>query len=171
MKQIFRELETLEASINEQCIREIIEIISLCSGRIICLGAGRMGYTVQSFAMRLSHLGFNSYMLGDTALPKIKKGDLTIINSSSGETQSILLFAKLAKKFGSRLICITSEQNSSIAKIADHVLNYKKIESEQMMKTVYEQFTFLLFDYIAEELRKERNISINFVENNHSILE
>lgn len=171
MKQIFRELETLEASIDEQCIREIVEIISLCNGRIICIGAGRMGYTIQSFTMRLSHLGFDSYMIGDTTLPKIKSGDLTIINSSSGETQSIFLFAKLAKKYGARLICVTSEENSSIAKIADYVLSYNKIKSQQMMKTVYEQFTFLLFDYIAEEVRKEKNISINFVENNHSILE
>jgi 6-phospho-3-hexuloisomerase len=171
VKNIFNELNALWASVDEAVLDEIVHEIIDCKGNIICLGAGRMGYGVQAFAMRLSHLGFNAFMIGDTTLPRINNGDLIIVNSSSGETPSIALLADLAKDHGGKLLCFTSGKHSTLAKMSDLVLLYEKYESAQLMKSLYEQFSFLLFDHIASKVflagRKEKS----WVENNHSVLE
>lgn len=171
MDQIFEELRVLWSSINADQLRKIVREIASCEGKIFCLGAGRMGYSIQSFAMRLSHLGFPAYMIGDTTLPRIEKGDLILINSSSGETPTIVLLTKIAKKYGGRVIVISSNEGSTLSKLADLRVIYKQIGSKQLMKTAYEQFSFLLFDKMAFDIFQISGRSLDFVENNHSILE
>ena len=171
MKKIFDELAMLWESIEKDAVADVVEVISQCERNIICLGAGRMGYAAQSFAMRLSHLGFRAFMIGDTALPRVNKGDLIIINSSSGETPSIVLLAKLAKKYGGRLICLTSDGGSTLANMSEFTLVYERHRSSQLMKSLYEQFSFLLFDHMAQEIFIASGKERAWVENNHSILE
>lgn len=171
MKTIFSELNMLWDSVHQVKLAEVVQEIVKCEGNIICLGAGRMGYAAQSFAMRLSHLGFRAFMIGDTTLPKINEGDLVFVNSSSGETPSIVLLAKLAADHGGRLICITSDADSTLAEMSELVLVYKKHQSEQLMKSLYEQFSFLLFDHISYEVFIAGGKEKTWVENNHSILE
>ena len=171
MKMIFDELNILWDSIDHAQLAAVVEEIVKCKGNIICLGAGRMGYAVQSFAMRLSHLGFKAFMIGDTTLPRVGEGDLIVVNSSSGETPSIVLLAKLARDHGGRLICFTSDARSTLAEMSEIVIVYQKYKSLQLMKSIYEQFSFLLFDYISREVFIASGIEKNWVEHNHSILE
>ena len=63
MEIIFKELKELAASLEEREIKQFINEIIKCKGSIIGIGAGRMGYALQAFVMRLSHLGYNSYMI------------------------------------------------------------------------------------------------------------
>lgn len=149
---------------------------------IVGIGAGRMGYALQAFIMRLSHLGFNSYMIGDTSIPRIGKSDVVIINSSSGKTSVNILLAEIAKEAGAKIFTVTTDKNSPLAKLANTTLIYSddEFKSVQPMKTAYEQFTFSLFDQIILDILtkygtvKNHNeytlngISIN---ENHSILE
>ena len=171
MQTIFSELNKLWDSVDQDQLAGIVQEIIDCKGNIICLGAGRMGYAVQAFAMRLSHLGFNAFMIGDTTLPRINNGDLIIVNSSSGETPSIALLAELAKDHGGKLLCFTSGKHSTLANMSDLVLLYEKYESKQLMKSLYEQFSFLLFDYIASKVFLANSKEKSWVENNHSVLE
>lgn len=138
---------------------------------IIGIGAGRMGYSLRAFMMRLSHIGFTTYFIGDTALPRIKENDIVIINSSSGETPTNILYAEQAKAAKSCIIAFTCNENSSIAKLSTYVVPIPKIKSEQLMKSVYEQYTFLLFDYIAQQFVHDYRLDIKRIEQNHSILE
>lgn len=135
------------------------------------LGAGRMGYSLQAFIMRLSHMNIQSYMIGDTTLPRIKKGDLVFINSSSGETKSIVLLAQIAKQHGAVLVAITTNHKSTIAAMSDITLQVNGIRSEQPMKTIYEQSSYLLLDCLAAYLIGYLKIDLNFMSQNHSILE
>lgn len=171
MKKIFEELENLSNSLNYDDLQKVINLISKNKKNIFCLGAGRMGYSIQAFSMRLSHLGFNSYMLGDSNLPKINQGDLVLINSSSGETKSIVLLSKIAKHYGAKLICFSYNEASEIASMSDHKIIYSQIKSFQLMKSIYEQFSFLLFDYISLEIAKKIDRSTEWIESNHSVLE
>lgn len=171
MKVIFNELNELWSSIDSESLELFSNAIAKSKKNIICLGAGRMGYAVQSFAMRLSHLGFNTYMIGDTGLPRIGDDDIVIINSSSGETQSVVLLAQLAKKHGARLFVITSNEKSTLANLSDISLFYKPITSSQLMKSAYEQFTFILFDHLSSKIFAKTGKDKTWVENNHSVLE
>jgi 6-phospho-3-hexuloisomerase len=171
VKKIFEELEYLFNSLNYKDLDKVIDLISKNKGNIFCLGAGRMGYSIQAFSMRLSHLGFNSYMLGDSNLPKITPGDLVLINSSSGETKSIVLLSEIAKNNGAKLVCFSYNEASKIASMSDHKIIYSHVKSFQLMKTIYEQFSFLLFDHISMEIANKIDKSIEWIESNHSILE
>jgi len=172
MKEIFKELNILNENLSEKQISNVVELLLNSQDQLIVgLGAGRMGYSLQAFIMRLSHIGFNAYMIGDTTLPRIDSNSIILINTSSGETPSILLLAKQAKEAGSTLVCFTTEKKSSIGKISDYVIEVKKIDSSQLMKTIYEQFSFLLFDYLSNKIFTEGNFNKTKVERNHSILE
>ena len=160
-------------SINDGEINRLIKTFCDLSktNRVIGLGAGRMGYSLRSFIMRLSHIGFHAYMIGDTSLPRVAQNDLVLINSSSGNTPSIALYAKQAKEAGAQIILLTASIDSSIEKISNQVIRYKVTNDMQLMKTVHEQFSMLLFDHIAHRIVEDAKIDISFIEHNHSILE
>ena len=171
MEKILDEMRILNESLSSGARDKIADEILSCSGKIIGLGAGRMGYSLQAFIMRLSHLGYDAYMIGDTTTPRIGEGDLVIVNSSSGETKSIILLANLAVQHGATILGITSGKQSSLATMARTCIFYDEIKSEQLMKTAYEQFSYLLLDSCASILATNGNLSIPEIEKNHSILE
>lgn len=160
-------------SIDEASLQHLVDIIRHHphNKTIVGLGAGRMGYSLQAFIMRLSHIGYNAYMIGDTTLPRVRQGDLVLINSSSGQTPSIALFAKQAKDHGAYVVLITATHESSIEKLSDFTVHYSASSDSQLMKSTNEQFSFLFFDYIAHRLVIEQQLDVKKIEMNHSILE
>ncbi|MFZ8789063.1 MAG: 6-phospho-3-hexuloisomerase [Acidilobaceae archaeon] len=90
--------------------------------KILVMGAGRSGLVGRAFAMRLLHLGFHSYVLGDTIVPSISKGDVAIAISGSGRTQLILTAAEAAKKVGATVVAVTSYPDSPLGMLADLVI-------------------------------------------------
>ena len=98
MKLILDEINMMLDSLVENEVENYIglltEKLSSSSGDIIGLAAGRMGYSLRAFIMRLNHMGFNASMIGDTNVPRVRQNSILFINSSSGETPSILLFAE-----------------------------------------------------------------------------
>lgn len=172
MKKILHELSNCEEKLNYNEIENLIEyLVDFDPRQIIGIGAGRMGFALQAFIMRLGHMGFAASMIGDTNVPRCNDKTLVFVNSSSGETPSIMLFAEQAKTVGSRLIVTTSNPNSSIGQLADQIVTLPKVESFQMMKTSFEQFSMLLYDYIALEIADRLNLDQDQISNNHSILE
>ena len=112
MKLILDEIDMMHDSLVKNDVESYIELLteklSSSSGDIIGLAAGRMGYALRAFIMRLNHMGFNASMIGDTNVPRVKQDSILFINSSSGETPSILLFAEQAKNEKGEMF-ITSE--------------------------------------------------------------
>ncbi|MGR9088305.1 MAG: SIS domain-containing protein, partial [Gammaproteobacteria bacterium] len=64
--------------------------------RIFVSGAGRSRLVGNFFAMRLVHAGYDVSVVGEIVTPSIKKGDLLIIISGSGETEQLIAFTKSA---------------------------------------------------------------------------
>jgi 6-phospho-3-hexuloisomerase len=90
--------------------------------RIFVMGAGRSGLVAKAFAMRLMHLGFQSYVVGETITPALNAGDLVIVFSGSGKTNTIADIAETAKGIGGRIALITSSADSRIGKMADSIV-------------------------------------------------
>jgi len=63
--------------------------------------------------MKLAHLGFSSYVIGDVTTPSLKEGDLLIAISQSGKTSTILTLVKKAKKLGGSLLGDEEHKNTS----------------------------------------------------------
>ncbi len=90
--------------------------------RILLMGAGRSGLVAKAFAMRLMHLGFYAYVLGETIVPSVRHNDLVIAISGSGMTKLVLTAAEVAKATGAKIVAITSYPESPLAKMADVVV-------------------------------------------------
>ena len=90
--------------------------------KVLVMGAGRSGLVGKAFAMRLMHLGFNVYVLGETTTPSIGEGDLVVAISGSGRTRLIVTAAEAAKKVNAKIAAITSYPDSPLGQIADVVV-------------------------------------------------
>ena len=62
----------------------------LAAKKIFVAGAGRSGMAARAFAMRLMHMGFESYVGGETITPNLEVDDLFLVVSGSGSTGSLV---------------------------------------------------------------------------------
>ena len=167
MKYIINELTSMANLFDKTNNTDVVKLLSESKNKnIIGLGAGRMGYSLRAFIMRLGHLGYNARMIGDTCIPPVDQNCLILVNSSSGETKSILQLCQIAKEYNATLVSFTSNSSSSIARISDYNILVPKIDSEQPMKTISEQFTYLMFDCFANNLAKLLKINIENLHTN-----
>jgi len=90
--------------------------------RVLVTGAGRSGLVGKAFAMRLLHLGFPVYVLGETIVPSITKGDVVIAISGSGRTKLVVAAAEAAKTVGAIVVALTSYYDSPLGKISDLIV-------------------------------------------------
>jgi len=109
--------EALKAINDDSCETMIQEILK--AKKIYISGAGRSLLALRCFAMRLMHLGFRAYVVGDTTTPAFESGDLLIVGSGSGETFGSLNTARKAKSLGGRVVLITTRGESTLAQISD----------------------------------------------------
>jgi 6-phospho-3-hexuloisomerase len=176
MQPIIKEITQMSELIdNEQIDNYVKDITLLLSNKenvdVIGLAAGRMGYALRAFIMRLCHMGFNASMIGDTNVPRVNKTSIILINSSSGETPSIIQYAQQAKAENGKIFLTSCSAESTIGLLSNKVIEIPVINSEQLMKSPYEQFSMLLYDYIVIKLMVSLKLNPEKVSYNHSILE
>ena len=97
-------------------------------GKIITLGLGKSSFVAMKMAATLSSTGTPALFLhpadalhGDIGV--IKKNDLVIIYSNSGETDEIIKLLPLLKVLKCNIISITGNLNSTLAKYSKFSLN------------------------------------------------
>ncbi|MDD5462315.1 MAG: 3-hexulose-6-phosphate synthase [Methylococcales bacterium] len=163
-------------SATEDSYPEILTIMLDRAKRIFVSGAGRSGLVCRFFAMRLMHSGYEVYVVGEIVTPSIKKGDLLIIISGSGETEQLISFAKKAREVGAQIVLITAKSSSTIGDIADEVLQignsdqYVKVEG-MPMGTVFELSTLSFLEALVSYLIHEKGIEEEVMRTRHANLE
>ena len=115
--------------------------------------------------------GANASFIGDTNVPAVDKDSTVIINSSSGETETLEIFAKQAKEADAELLLITQNPDSTIGLLSNFILKIPLIDSKQVMKTFPEQYSFLLLDYITTLIIPKLNIDNEYLKKKHSVFE
>ena len=120
--------------------------------RWFCSGQGRSGLVAQMTAMRLMHIGFDAHAVGEASAPSIGEGDGLIIVSGSGETAVTVHFARLAKDFGARILAVTTRADSTLAELADAVVEVPATRTRQFGGTLFEQSALLLLDAMILDL-------------------
>lgn len=105
-----------------------VDLLAQCSGRVIVTGMGKTGIIGRKIASTLSSTGTPSIWLhsaeavhGD--LGQVRREDIVIVISSSGETEETTRLLPLVKKIGVKTVAITGNPRSSLAKFSDVVLN------------------------------------------------
>ncbi len=105
-----------------------IELLAKCRGKVIVTGMGKGGIIGEKISATLSSTGTPRMFLhsaeaihGD--LGRVAKDDVVLAISNSGETEEVVRFLPLIKKIGARLIALTGNTRSTLAKYSDVVLD------------------------------------------------
>ncbi len=132
------------------------------ANHIFVAGAGRSGVAIRAFANRLLHLGKSVSMVGEISSPHSHAGDLLIIGSGSGQTESLVALARKAHDAGVRIVLITMDDQSTIAQLAQVTVvlpgvspklrTATAITSVQPMGSAFEQISLLTYDAMILEL-------------------
>jgi 6-phospho 3-hexuloisomerase len=125
MLEIAKEIKKNSEIIDIKQISELIDLILKIhkkSNLIFIYGAGRSGFIGRCFAQRLMHLGIRSCFISDAITYRYTNDDLLILISGSGETISPVAIAQNAKKIGGKIVLITGNIESRIAKMSDLVI-------------------------------------------------
>ena len=141
-----------------------IDLLSTCRGRVIVTGMGKGGIIGQKISATLSSTGTPSLFLhsaeaihGD--LGRVTKDDVVLAISNSGETEEVIRLLPLIKKIGAKLIALTGNLKSSLAKYSDVVLDVS-VEKEAcplgLAPTSSTTATLALGDAIAVCLLKKK---------------
>ena len=128
-KKVFDiEIEALKKTrdILDETFLNILDEISKCEGKVIVTGMGKPGHIAQKIAATFSSLGTPSFYLhpaeamhGDLGM--VSKNDVVLMISYSGESNEIVELLPAIKVIGPKIIAITANPNSILAKNADIV--------------------------------------------------
>jgi len=162
MENILNELSNNAKKIDTDELSEFVAQIKK-AGHIFLAGAGRSGIVVQAFANRLLHLGFSISIIGEISSPHSQEGDLMIICSGSGETDSLKILSSSAQQNNVDIALVTMKKHSTIARQANTILTlpgitkYEETKNDhqsfsQPMGTNFEQLAFLTFDSLILNL-------------------
>ncbi len=156
------------------------KIVSEVDGaqRIFITGAGRSGLVSRFFAMRLMHSGYKVYMVGEIVTPSIQAGDLFIVISGSGGTETLLPLVRKAKSMGARVAVVSMKSKSPMAEIADLVCAIGSGNEQSFglvhgmpMGTVFELSTLVFLEAIISYIIHEKGLTEEGMRALHANLE
>ena len=120
-------IKRLSSRINKD-FEKAVNMIFACKGRVVVTGMGKAGIIGNKISATLASTGTPSLWLhsaeaihGD--LGRVRKEDLLIAISSSGETEEVVKLIPNIKKIGAKLIAMTGNMRSPLAKNSDTVLD------------------------------------------------
>lgn len=116
-------LEKVRDSLDTTFVK-ILDIIIECEGKLVITGMGKPGHIARKLAATFASLGTPSFCLhpadamhGDLGMLSDK--DVVLAISYSGESDEIVKILPNIKMIGAKLIAITGNKNSTLAKAAD----------------------------------------------------
>ncbi|WP_144554044.1 6-phospho-3-hexuloisomerase [Peribacillus simplex] len=179
LAEILKELNHSADFIADEEAEKLVDGI-LESKKVFVAGAGRSGFMAKSFAMRMMHMGIDSYVIGETVTPNFEKEDILIIGSGSGETKSLVSMAEKAKSIGGKIVTVTIFPDSTIGQLADITIklpgspkdqskgDYKTI---QPMGSLFEQTLLLFYDAVILRFMEKKGLDTNKMYGRHANLE
>lgn len=164
-RKIAEELKRTLAEVSPEASERLVDML-LDAKKILVAGAGRSGLAVKAFAMRLMHMGFDVYVVGETVTPNLGKDDVLLVASGSGETASLVVMARKAKEIGARLATVTIRAEGSVGALADVAVKVpaptpkanvgESFQSIQPMGSLFEQSLLLFLDAVILRLMEKR---------------
>ena len=110
-----------------------VRLLLDCKGRVIVTGMGKSGIICRKIAATLTSTGTPAFFLhpaeaihGDLGV--LQADDVIVALSYSGETDELLRLLETIKRLGARLIAITGDCRSTLARAADVALDCRVSE-------------------------------------------
>jgi arabinose-5-phosphate isomerase len=112
---------------------QAVQLILECSASVLTCGIGKAGHVARKLSASFSSTGTPSHYLnpaeavhGDVG--SVRRGDLVVVLSYSGESDEILRLLSVLKKLGNKVIAVTSSATNSLGRFSDVALELGKIE-------------------------------------------
>ena len=144
-----------------------VDLLAENKSRIIVTGMGKSGLIGRKIAATLASCGTPALFIhpaeaGHGDLGMILATDVVLVISYSGETKEIIGLLEFIKRIGVKLILITGNRRSRIAKYSDIVLDAKverEAGPEDMVPTASSTAALALGDALAIALMKKKGFS------------
>lgn len=108
----------------DESFSQAVELVFRCQGKVVLMGMGKSGLVGRKIASTFASTGTPAFFLhpaegvnGDLGM--MARGDVVIAISKSGETREILEVLPLIKRYGNRIVALTANQGSTLARAAD----------------------------------------------------
>jgi arabinose-5-phosphate isomerase len=118
----------------DDSIHLAVQAVLACTGRVVVMGMGKSGHVGRKIAATLASTGTPSMFVhpaeashGDLGM--VTAQDLVLALSNSGESDELAVILPVIKRIGVRLIAITGNAQSTLARHADWVLD-SRVEQE-----------------------------------------
>lgn len=179
VQQIFGEIRSVLDAVNSSEVNACVDML-LQAEKVYVAGGGRSGLMARGFAMRLMHLGFTTYVVGETTTPAINNRDVLLVCSGSGETQVTVLVSRVARSNGAQVIAVTANPDSPLAAEADTLIvlaaPHKRAlddgkPSIQYAGSLFEQSLLILLDAMALDIGLRLGSRAEELERRHANLE
>lgn len=142
-----------------------IEVILAMRGRVVVVGMGKSGIIGRKIAATLASTGTPALFVhpgeafhGDLGM--IKDSDIALLLSYSGETEEVIRILPYLQSQANKIIAITGNKDSTLAQIADVVLDIsieKEACNNNLAPTTSTTCALVMGDALAVVLSAERN--------------
>jgi len=159
-------VRSLLGAINESFERACHLILS-STGNVLTTGIGKAGHIARKISATFSSTGTPSHFLSATDavhgdLGAVRRGDVLLVFSASGESDEILRLLSIVKKLDHPVIAVTSSATSSLGRFADAAIVMGRIEEACPLGLAPSASTtamLALGDALALSVMKLRNFS------------
>jgi len=158
-------LTTLSQQLDAGQYAVALKMMLECKGHVILSGMGKSGHVGRKMSATMASTGTPSFFIhpaeafhGDLGM--ITPYDLLILISASGETDEILKLIPSLKNFGNRIVAITNNGQSTLAKHADAVLELHMASEacpNNLAPTTSTTLTMAIGDALAIALMEKRH--------------
>lgn len=140
--------------------------------RTFLTGAGRSGLVARSFGMRLLHAGLPAFIPGETITPAAGEGDLLVAISCTGRTGITEYITGRARQFGAKVVVITADPDSPLARGADKVLGIPVVAEDIVLRAaIFEHAASLCLDSVFNVLADTLKLDLETYRQRHANLE
>lgn len=162
------ELRSLVNAIDETQLDAAARVLAQAP-RIFFTGAGRSGLSARATAMRLMHIGKQSYVVGETATPAVEHGDVLVVVTSSGRG-CVLEHATLARTVGASVVVFSSRENdaTALSDVSVIVPARSVVPTQQYAGSLFEQGCLIVGDAICRSVQSLLNVPDSALDARHA---
>lgn len=156
-------------------IHRAIDLLDGCTQHIVTTGMGKSGIIAQKISATFSSLGSPSHFLhpaeavhGD--LGRVRRGDVVLALSYSGNTEEVVILATLLKTDGIPVVGISSNPQSRLAELSDVHLSIGAVTEAcplNLAPTASTTATLALGDALALAVSRRRNFTADDFQKRH----
>lgn len=172
--QLIKEAIAVEAQAVHGLLEQIdgnyvaaIDLLRACRGKVVVTGVGKSGIIGKKMAASFASTGTPALFMHATegvhgGSGMIAEDDVVILISNSGETSEVLSLIPVLRQIGCQKISITSNHNSTLAKVCDVSIAYcyeREADHLGLAPTTSATLTLVIGDALAVTLSILRGFS------------